>query len=262
MEIDYFTETRRPYDVIDLYIALGWYGLPGYTDYEIAKAAKNSFYSVYAYDGLKLVGMGRITSDGKIIAVMSGICVRNDYRRQGIGEGIVSRLVYFCQSGQYSITVQLFCEDRLIPWYERQGFERCAFGMKKAVDNDANLCTLEREFSSIYGIDQILEHIPDFYWYNFDSFGEFRFYKSINAYGEYIPNLHMTFFVNEPVALSCDLIFDNVRDFEIGCKGLRTPLQAFGIVKMADNNYRVCSLEDDDINFYCENFRVLNAQLI
>ncbi|MDR0974436.1 MAG: GNAT family N-acetyltransferase [Ruminococcus sp.] len=260
MEIEYFTETRKPSDIVELYTSLGWYGLPGYTDEEIDRAAENSFYSVFAYDKRKLVGLGRVASDGKTVAVMSGICVRQDYRRRGIGEGIVSRLVYFCQSGQYCVTVQLFCEDSLKRWYERLGFERCSYGMRKPACEE-KLCELQREFNNIYGIEQILEHIPDFYWYNFDSFGEFRFYASKNQSGEDIPNLHMTFYVNEPKALSCELIFDNVQNFEIGVKGLRTPLQALGIVK-AGENYRVCSLEDDDINFYCENFRVINAQVI
>jgi ribosomal protein S18 acetylase RimI-like enzyme len=264
MEIEYFTGMRDPYDIVDLYRSLGWYNLPGYTDEEIEKTADNSFYSVYAYDDYKLVGLGRIASDGLTVAVMSGICVRKDYRRRGIGAGLVERLVYFCQSGQYAITVQLFCEDSLKNWYEKFGFERCSYGMKKYAPNREQLAGIKKEFNEIYGLDQILEHIPDFYWYNFDSFGEFRIYATQNSRGEQVPNLLMTFYVNEPKILSCDLIFENISQFEIGCKGLKTPLQALGIVKMPDGlqRYKICSLEDDDINFYCENFRVINAQVL
>ena len=64
MEIEYFSETRYESDVIDLYKALNWYGLTGYTDEDIEKANHNSFYSVYAYDGYTLVGLGRVASDG------------------------------------------------------------------------------------------------------------------------------------------------------------------------------------------------------
>ena len=123
MEIEYFSETRNYNDQIELYRALNWYNLPGYTDSDIDKANHNSFYSVYAYDGYKLVGLGRVASDGLTAAVMSGICVRPDYRRRGIGEQIVTRLVYYCQSGKYQMNVQLFCEDSLRPWYKKQGFE-------------------------------------------------------------------------------------------------------------------------------------------
>jgi GNAT superfamily N-acetyltransferase len=261
MEIEYFTETRKPSDVVDLYRALGWYGLPGYTDDDIAKTAANSFYSVYAYDGRKLVGLGRVASDGLTVAVMSGICVRQDYRKRGIGEGIVTRLVYFCQSGRYSVTVQLFCEDSLIPWYEKLGFERCSYGMKKDAPQSEDFCGFKKEFHDIYGIEQILDIYPDFFWYNFDSFGEFRYYGGKNYRGEDIPNLLMTFYIDEPSPLVCEMIFENVTEFEIGCSGLRTPLQAFGIVKINEDErkYRICSLEDDDISFYCENFRVINA---
>ena len=43
MEIDYFSETRKYEDQLDLYKKLNWYNLPGYTDEEIEKATKNSF---------------------------------------------------------------------------------------------------------------------------------------------------------------------------------------------------------------------------
>jgi hypothetical protein len=74
----------------------------------------------------------------------------------------------------------------------------------------------------------------------------------------------MTFYVYEGKPFSCDIIFENVTEFEIGCKGLTTPLSAFAVVKTAQEfmKYRICSLEDDDINFYCESFRIINAQYI
>ena len=79
MDIEYVSELKKPTDTIDLYKALEWYQLSGYTDEDIEKA-NASFYSCYAYDGDKLVGLGRVASDGLIAAIMSGICVRTDYR--------------------------------------------------------------------------------------------------------------------------------------------------------------------------------------
>ena len=106
MEIEYLSALKKPEDTINLYKSLEWYQLPGYTDEDIAKA-NASFYSIYAYDGDKLIGLGRVASDGLIAAVMSGICVRNDYRRHGIGAEIVRRLVEYCQTGIYKLHVQL-----------------------------------------------------------------------------------------------------------------------------------------------------------
>jgi N-acetylglutamate synthase-like GNAT family acetyltransferase len=237
--------------------------LPGYTDEDITKTAQNSFYSVYAYDDRTLVGLGRIASDGQTVAVLSGICVRSDYRRRGIGEGIVTRLVYYCQSEPYSITVQLVCEDSLIPWYEKFGFVSVENGMKKLPPDNGEVHGLRREFAEIYGIEQILEHYPDFYWYNFDAFGEFRYYGRINDRKENVACLLITFYIfDNNKKFAVEMIFENVVHFEIGCKGLSTPLQAFGIVKTNEDyrRYRICSLEDDDIRFYCESFRVINAQ--
>ena len=266
MEIEYFSETRNDSDIIDLYRALKWYKLPGYTDDDIEKANKNSFYSVYAYDGYKLVGLGRVASDGHIAAIMSGICVRPDYRRKGIGEQIVTRLVYYCQSGSNKLNVQLFCEDSLIPWYENQGFERHNRGMWKKMVLPEDNCRLRRNFRDIYGIEQITDIAPDFYWYNFDAFGDFKYYSSLNSSGELVPSVFMTLYCDEPKAFSVDIIFENVRRFEIGCMGVRTVLTGFDIMKVRNTdmlngmNYRICSLEDDDINFFCESFRIINVQ--
>lgn len=264
MEIEYFSETRYDSDVIELYKALEWYGLNGYTDEDIERANKNSFYSVYAYDGEKLVGLGRVASDGLTAAVMSGICVRPDYRKQGIGGQIVTRLVYYCQSGGNELSVQLFCEDSLIGWYEKQGFERHNRGMWKKMILPEDNCRLRRNFRSIYGIEQISDLAPDFYWYNFDAFGDFRYYSALGDRGEMVPCLFMTFFSEDAVKFSADIIFENVTGFEIGCKGIKTPLMGFDIMNVKqreDNmNYRICSLEDDDINFFCESFRIMNVR--
>ena len=266
MEIEYFSETRNDSDIIELYKALKWYKLAGYTDEDIERANKNSFYSVYAYDGFKLVGLGRVASDGHTAAVMSGICVRPDYRRQGIGEQIVTRLVYHCQSGINKLNVQLFCEDSLIPWYEKQGFEKHTRGMWKKMILPEDKCRLRRNFRSVYGIEQISDIAPDFYWYNFDAFGDFRYYSTLNSRGEMVPCVFMTFYCEEPKPFTADVIFENVCNFEIGCKGVKTPLMGFDIMKVRSTDtlenmkYRICSLEDDDINFYCESFRIITVQ--
>ncbi len=267
MEIEYFSETRYESDVIDLYKALNWYGLTGYTDEDIEKANHNSFYSVYAYDGYTLVGLGRVASDGLTAAVMSGICVRPDYRRRGIGEQIVTRLVYYCQSGDNKLDVQLFCEDSLIKWYLKQGFEPHNRGMWKKMILPEDNCRLRRNFRDVYGIDQITDIAPDFYWYNFDAFGDFKYYGTLTSRHEMVPSLFMTFYCEEPIPFSADVIFENVRRFEIGCTDIRTPLTGFDIMKVRSSsnvlegmNYRVCSLEDDDINFFCESFRIITVE--
>ena len=75
----------------------------------------------------------------------------------------------------------------------------------------------------------------------------------------------MTFYSNEPVKFNAEIIFENVSELEIGCIGVRTPLFGFDIIctekyGYADRKrYKIRSLEDDDISFFCETFRVMNV---
>ena len=264
MEIEYLSELKKESDTIDLYTSLEWYNLKGYTDADI-KRANESFYSIYAYDGDLLVGLGRIASDGIIAAVMSGICVRKEYRRHGIGAEIVNRLAAYCQSGIYQLNVQLFCEDSLIPWYESLGFEKSPMGMKKNMPHIEEPCALKNNFGEIYGIEQIAEIDQDFYWFNFDWFGDFSYYGGIGSEGVKVPFISMTLYSSYPVKFSADFIFENVSEFEIGCIGLKTPLFGFDIIKTEKfgyserKRYRIRSLEDDHIGFFCEKIRILSV---
>ncbi len=265
LDIEYISQLKSKNDPIDLYKALEWYNVSGYTDEDIAKA-NNSFYSVYAYDGDTLVGLGRIASDGITMAVMSGICVHPKYRSNGIGAQIVDNLVTYCQTGIYKMNVQIFCEDSLIKWYEKQGFEKTPYGMRKPVHLEEEHCALKKNFGQIYGIDQISNINPDFYWYDFDAFGDFRYYSGIGSEGIKVPFISMTFFSNEPDRFSAEIIFENVSEFEIGCMGVRTPLMGFDIISTEKygyshkKRYKIRSLEDDDISFFCEVFRIISVK--
>ncbi|MCM1577620.1 MAG: GNAT family N-acetyltransferase [Ruminococcus sp.] len=264
MEIEYRSSLKRPGDAVELYKALKWYMLDGYTDEDIKKA-NESFYSVYAYDGDTIVGLGHVASDGLIAAVMSGICVRTDYRRHGIGAEIVKRIVDYCQTGIYSMNVQIFCEDSLIKWYEGMGFEKMPVGMRKQMPIREEHCELKKNFSEVYGIEQITDLSEEFYWYDFDAFGDFNYYGGIGSEGVKVPFIRMNLYCREPVKFCAEMIFENVSEFEIGCLGVRTPLFGFDIVNTEKlgysekKRYKVRSLEDDDISFFCEKFRIMSV---
>ncbi|MBQ4363839.1 MAG: GNAT family N-acetyltransferase [Oscillospiraceae bacterium] len=265
MEIEYLSHMKHPHDAVELYQALQWYQLSGYTDEDIEKS-NNSFYSVYAYDGDTLVGLGHVASDGLIAAVMSGICVRNDYRRHGIGAKIVQKIVEYCQTGIYKLNVQIFCEDSLIKWYEGMGFERMPVGMRKTMPLKEERSALKKNFGEIYGIEQITELSDDFYWYDFDSFGDFSYYAGYGSEGVKVPFIRMMLYAHDPIKLSCEIIFENVSEFEIGCLGVRTMLFGFDIISTEKygysekKRYKIRSLEDDDISFFCEKFRIMNVE--
>ncbi|MCZ8519401.1 GNAT family N-acetyltransferase [Paenibacillus sp. KR2-11] len=59
---------------------------------ELEKAAVQSWYAVHAYDNEKLIGTGRVISDGVIHACICGVMVHPSYQKQGIGAEIIRRL--------------------------------------------------------------------------------------------------------------------------------------------------------------------------
>jgi len=57
------------------------------------RAIANSHPLVSAWDGERLIGFGRATSDGVYRAVLWDIVVDHEYRRQGIGRKLVETLI-------------------------------------------------------------------------------------------------------------------------------------------------------------------------
>ncbi len=60
---------------------------------EMERAIAHSHPVVSAWDGERLIGFGRATSDGVYRAVLWDIVVDLDYRRQGIGRKLVETLI-------------------------------------------------------------------------------------------------------------------------------------------------------------------------
>lgn len=93
-----------------LYESLGWNFLR-LTVNELEQMCKQSWYAIYAFDDKKLVGMGRIISDGVITGIICGICVLQEYQSIGIGKEIVERLIQHCE--QNKVIPQLMCVEKL-----------------------------------------------------------------------------------------------------------------------------------------------------
>ncbi|MDJ1475403.1 GNAT family N-acetyltransferase [Bacillus sp. LS15-K4] len=116
--------------LLALYESLGWNSLK-LTLNELEQMCKQSWYAIYAFDDKKLVGMGRIISDGVITGVICGICVLQDYQSVGIGKEIVERLIQHCE--QNKVIPQLMCVEKLQSYYESKGFEAFSIGMTKPI---------------------------------------------------------------------------------------------------------------------------------
>lgn len=116
--------SSHPPDATDfslLYETTGW--APSGRPTEIyATALEGSWACCSAYCDDQLVGFGRIISDGMLHAFLTEMIVRPDFKRQGIGGGIVTRLLQRCADAGIN-DVQLFCAEGARPFYERYGFE-------------------------------------------------------------------------------------------------------------------------------------------
>jgi len=79
---------------------------------------ENSAAVIFAFDGDRVVGNGRLLSDGVCNAYLVDIWTASDYRRQGVGSELVRRLIATVP-GQH---VGLFTDD-MQPFYASLGFK-------------------------------------------------------------------------------------------------------------------------------------------
>ncbi len=80
--------------MIDLYKEAGWWDQEegtdtGYLDTVVSSSA----LFVAAFDGKKMIGMGRALSDTVSDAYIQDIVVKKTHRRQGIGQNIIKTLI-------------------------------------------------------------------------------------------------------------------------------------------------------------------------
>lgn len=130
MELTYTTQLPNKENLYTLYDRLGWNAFLKLSKEQLLLAMKQSWYAIYVYHEAQLIATGRIVSDGVINAYLCGLGVDSEFREQGIGTEIVKQLVTHCQ--EENLHIQFFCEDHLIPYYTKMGFEKFATGLTLA----------------------------------------------------------------------------------------------------------------------------------
>lgn len=130
MEIRYDTELPTEDSIYELYENLDWNQYLQLNKEQLLTAMKQSWYAIYAYHDNRLIGTGRIVSDGMINAYLCGLGVHTDYRSNGIGSEIFRLLVEHCKKD--NLHLQFFCEEELVPYYENRNFKVFAVGMTGA----------------------------------------------------------------------------------------------------------------------------------
>ncbi len=110
-----------------LFDTTGWNREYQATPDELAQAVANSQFVVAAYDGARLVGFGRVLTDGVLHAMIYDMIVEPVYQDRGLGTQILRRLVGWCHHAHIR-DIQLFCAQGKSAFYEKNGFVRRAEG--------------------------------------------------------------------------------------------------------------------------------------
>ena len=126
--LKYRNDLPKKEDIFRLYEALGWNEQLNLTSQELLFAMKGSFFGVYVYDDERLIGTGRLISDGVTNAYMCGVGVLPEYQNHGIGREIINKIASF--SHEHSLHMQIICDKELVSFYEKLGFNSFGIAMK------------------------------------------------------------------------------------------------------------------------------------
>lgn len=121
MDIEYRTSVPSIENYYALFETTGWNRDYTVTPEELARALAGSQYHVTAYDGERLVGSGRLITDGVLHAMLYDMIVHPDYQGRGIGSTILGMLVQWCTMAGIR-DIQLFCSRGKSAFYGKAGF--------------------------------------------------------------------------------------------------------------------------------------------
>jgi GNAT superfamily N-acetyltransferase len=103
-----------------LFETTGWNREYRATTEQLAQAVANSQFVVAVYDGERLIGFGRIVSDGILHAMIYDMIIDPAYQHQGIGTRILHMFVQWCDEAHIR-DIQPFCARGKRVFYERNG---------------------------------------------------------------------------------------------------------------------------------------------
>jgi GNAT superfamily N-acetyltransferase len=120
-EFEFRESSPTAEEYLALFESTGWNQKFRLTAEELWDAVRQSWHLVVAYDHDRLVGTGRVISDGVFHAFIVDIIVLPEYQAKGLGTSIMERLLDRCRDGRIR-HVQLFCARDKEQFYSRLGF--------------------------------------------------------------------------------------------------------------------------------------------
>jgi GNAT superfamily N-acetyltransferase len=121
MPIEFRPEIPASLEFWELFQTTGWNEKYRLSPDDLMQALRSSWYVISAYDGERLIGFGRLVSDGVLHAMIYELIVLPDYQGQGIGGKILEKLVERCRMLGVR-DIQLFCARGKRDFYEKRGF--------------------------------------------------------------------------------------------------------------------------------------------
>lgn len=115
-----YTEEKKftKEEIVTLFSSVGWSDAQ---QPHLLDCLMNSPTVITAWDGDRLIGLGRAVDDGCMAAFLHYVLVLPEYHGQHIGENIVRRI---CQKYEFYHYVQVVPVDgRNAPFYEKCGFK-------------------------------------------------------------------------------------------------------------------------------------------
>lgn len=110
-------------EFLEMVTSVGW---KTYSKEQVEKALKNTMYMVKATVDGKLAGIGRVVGDYSIVCILTDVCVKLEFQKQGIGIKITSELKKLIEENMaYGEKMQI----ELTPtagnesFYEKAGFK-------------------------------------------------------------------------------------------------------------------------------------------
>jgi ribosomal protein S18 acetylase RimI-like enzyme len=120
----YPTRSTVREQIVRLYKEAGWWlpendRQPEFVD----KIAANSYCFMGAFDGRRMIGMGRVLSDGVSDAYIQDVTVLREYRGRGLGAMIIEKLVLKLRTDRIS-WIGLIGEPGTGDFYRKLGFTK------------------------------------------------------------------------------------------------------------------------------------------
>ena len=121
MEITFLYTPPAVEAYFELFETTGWNDEYHVSAEELRRANATSQFMVSAYDGERLVGYGRLLSDGVLHAMIYEMIVHPEHQGKGLGSQILQQLIQWCRENHIR-EAQLFCARGRRGFYERNGF--------------------------------------------------------------------------------------------------------------------------------------------